>query len=294
MVEEQPLRMRIWIQHLAPHSICGPRSIWQHRMMEAAPFWRLQFTKQLCHKHGQHHHECGQDWCKHGQCCCKHGQHCHGHGQQCHGHDLPWAGGCQDNCWPQASAAGPPGQCWNRSPLRDCGKLQRSHRVLARRWLYPKAPLFRRGAGWAGGCWHLLWGPVCIKAEWPHFLQFTADLFCGGGKFYKPVLACTTLKLIFWTPEGLWLACIIPKHTLIHFIFLDSWGILFWPVLALSSLWFTYFLDSQGSVVGLLWPCLAVTFLCWYAMHLHALDFFTAFALTVGQAWMYFAMFWER
>lgn len=29
----------------------------------------------------------------------------------------------------------------------------------------------------------MLWGPVLITAEWPRFLHFTADLFCGGGKF---------------------------------------------------------------------------------------------------------------
>lgn len=46
-------------------------------------------------------------------------------------------------------------------------------------------------------------------------------------------------------------------------------------------------------MVGLLWPCFAVTFPCWYAMHLHALDSSTACAFTVGQGWMYFAIFRE-
>lgn len=78
-----------------------------------------------------------------------------------------------------------------------------------------------------------------------------------------PVLAWTMLKLIFWTPEGLWLACNSPKHTLIHFISWTPKGILFFLACFGPKPCLIHLFPRLPRECG--WPALAL-FCCHFSM----------------------------
>lgn len=67
----------------------------------------------------------------------------------------------------------------------------------------------------------MLWGLVLVKAEWSHFFQFTAYLFCGGGKF-NSLFGPDNTYIHFLDSRGIVVGLYQPQTHFDSFYLLDS------------------------------------------------------------------------